>query len=112
VQDIYFASGSAKLSVDSRPSLEQILSFLEQNPSVKVELAGHTDNVGSEETNNQLSKQRAKAVFDWLQQKGISKNRMRYVGKGSKFPVGDNATESGRKKNRRTELEIVQAAQN
>ncbi|UZR93878.1 OmpA family protein [Chondrinema litorale] len=108
IQDIYFSSGSAQLSIDSKPSLDQILSFLKQNLTVKVELSGHTDNVGSEETNNQLSKQRAKAVFVWLRENGIANNRMRYIGKGSKFPVGDNATESGRKKNRRTELEIVQ----
>ena len=108
IQDIYFASGSAKLSVDSQSALDQILAFLKQNSNIKVELAGHTDNVGSKETNNQLSKERAKAVFYWLIDKGISKNRMRYVGKGSSQPVGDNTTEVGRKINRRTELEIVQ----
>ncbi|MEM1137077.1 MAG: OmpA family protein [Bacteroidota bacterium] len=107
LQDIYFASGSAELSVDSQPALEKILAFLKQNPDVKIGLIGHTDNVGSAEINLILSKARAKAVFDWLVKQKVSLKRLRYTGKGATTPVGDNNTEVGRKKNRRTELEII-----
>ena len=106
-EDIYFATGSKELSADSESSLQQLLSFLQQNMSIKVKLIGHTDNIGSKIKNLELSKQRAKSVRDWLISQGISQNRLIYTGKGDAEPVGNNDTVQGRQKNRRTEVEII-----
>jgi len=66
-----------------------------------------TDNTGTEETNLKLSTSRAKSVYDYLINKGIALNRLRYKGFGSNRPIADNATDSGRKENRRTEFILL-----
>jgi outer membrane protein OmpA-like peptidoglycan-associated protein len=78
------------------------------NPSVRVEISGHTDNVGSEQANQTLSLKRAQAVRNWLVQKGIASNRMETVGKGENEPVASNDTVEGRAENRRIEFYVQQ----
>jgi outer membrane protein OmpA-like peptidoglycan-associated protein len=78
-----------------------------ENPSLKVEISGHTDNLGNATENIKLSTNRAKAVVDYLVNKGIAANRLTYKGFGSTKPIADNGTEKGRAKNRRTEFTVV-----
>ena len=72
-----------------------------------IEIAGHTDNIGDEAYNLELSTNRAKAVVEYLVQKGINSERMKYIGYGFSKPVASNDSEEGRKQNRRTEMMVV-----
>jgi outer membrane protein OmpA-like peptidoglycan-associated protein len=74
---------------------------------MKIEISGHTDNTGNPVVNAKLSTERAKAVVDYLVKKGITKDRLTYLGFGSDQPIADNATAAGRAKNRRVEFKIV-----
>lgn len=87
--------------------LNKTYEFLVNNPSVFIRIAGHTDNIGSNIYNEELSARRAEAVVNYLIDKGISPERLEFKGYGSRQPVADNTTEEGRAKNRRTELEII-----
>ena len=71
-----------------------------------IRISGHTDNVGGEKENMVLSEQRAKSIYDYLVQKGIAAQRLRFEGKGESAPIATNETEEGRQKNRRTEFTI------
>ncbi|MFN5761520.1 MAG: OmpA family protein, partial [Sphingobacteriales bacterium] len=77
------------------------------NPSLVIQINGHTDNVGKTADNMMLSNNRAKAVVDFLIKKGISASRLLSKGFGETHPMGDNNTEEGRAKNRRTEVEVI-----
>ena len=74
---------------------------------MRIELGGHTDNVGSEASNQKLSEQRAKAVYDYLVQHGVPAERLTYKGYGQSQPVADNSTPEGRRQNRRTVFTII-----
>jgi OOP family OmpA-OmpF porin len=88
--------------------LEELRLFLEQTPRVTaLRIEGHTDNVGNEENNLELSGQRALTVKRWLINKGIASERLLAVGFGDKKPLADNATVSGRAQNRRTEFKVA-----
>ena len=76
------------------------------NPDVQIEISGHTDNVGSQQSNQVLSLKRAQAVRNWLVQKGMASNRMKTVGKGQNEPVASNETDAGRAENRRIEFYV------
>lgn len=102
LEDIFYATDSDELTPESIDILESFFDFLNENPEIKVEIQGHTDNVGSGEYNLELSQRRAKTVFNFLIQKGISPPRLTYKGFGESKPVADNNTEEGRQKNRRT----------
>jgi outer membrane protein OmpA-like peptidoglycan-associated protein len=80
---------------------------MQENPQMKIEVGGHTDNVGSKDHNVSLSKNRAKSVFDYLVKKGINPNRMTHAGYGFDKPVEKNDTPEGRALNRRTEFTII-----
>ena len=80
---------------------------MNDNPNIKVQISGHTDNTGTDEYNMQLSLDRAKAVADYLISKGIDAKRLTWRGYGASKPVADNTTEEGRAMNRRTEFTVV-----
>jgi outer membrane protein OmpA-like peptidoglycan-associated protein len=88
--------------------IEEFVTFLKENPSMKIEIHGHTDNVGKPAANLALSTDRAFTVRDLLIEKGIDEKRLlNFKGYGSSQPIADNSTEGGRAKNRRTEFVIV-----
>jgi outer membrane protein OmpA-like peptidoglycan-associated protein len=81
---------------------------MKENAQMKIEISGHTDKTGSEPLNFKLSGARAKAVVDYLIQKGIDRSRMEFRGYGSLQPISDNTTAAGRAKNRRVEFKILE----
>jgi outer membrane protein OmpA-like peptidoglycan-associated protein len=104
LNNIFFDSGQATLKPASDFELNTLAQDLKDNPSIKIQIIGHTDNVGSENDNQKLSEARAKAVAAALVSRGIDYSRVSYLGLGESQPIADNDTESGRKKNRRTEF--------
>jgi len=95
------------LNPDSQYELNKLVKWLMENENTFIQINGHTDNTGTEETNLKLSTSRAKAVYDYLINKGIDLKRLRYKGFGSNKPMADNLMESGRKENRRTEFILL-----
>lgn len=108
LKNVFFESGSAGLLPKSQVELDKLFELLQQHPGLKIQINGHTDNVGSAEDNLELSLNRAKAVYDYLVAKGISPDRLRYKGFGESKPIASNDTEAGRQMNRRTEFQIIQ----
>ncbi len=102
LEDIYFDTDSDKLTEKSKKVVEGFYDFLNDNPNVVIEIQGHTDNVGSEEYNITLSKNRAKTVYNLLLKLGIPARQMTYRGYGESVPIASNQTEEGRALNRRT----------
>jgi OmpA-OmpF porin, OOP family len=102
--DILFDTGKSTIKTESQPIVDQIFELLNSNVSLKVSIEGHTDNVGSSESNKTLSDARAKSVVSALVTKGISVSRLSSIGWGQERPVADNRTEEGRTKNRRVEI--------
>jgi len=106
LKNIFYETASAELKSDSRTELERIAIFLNANPDVKIEISGHTDNVGDKKYNLGLSERRAQSVYNYLIANGISASRLSYKGYGDTKPVATNDTEGGRQLNRRTEMMI------
>lgn len=108
LRNIYFEFDEFTLKPESHNELDQLTSFLQQNPNVKIEIAGHTDFIGSADYNYQLSKKRAKAVKDYLVNHGIDTSRLTIKGYGKTQPLASNDDEAeGRELNRRTEFIII-----
>lgn len=107
LQNIFFDVDKYDLKPRSLTELQKILRFLEENPTVKVEISGHTDNSGSQEYNLSLSEKRAQSVFDYLVAHGVDDARLKAKGYGASQPIADNGTEEGRQKNRRIEFKVV-----
>jgi outer membrane protein OmpA-like peptidoglycan-associated protein len=107
LHNVFYATNSAELEPESRAELEKVREFLVENPSIGVEISGHTDNTGSPGYNQKLSEERAENVVLYLKQQGIAPRRMQAAGYGEGQPLDDNSTEAGRARNRRTELKIV-----
>jgi flagellar motor protein MotB len=108
LRNVFFETDSFTLQPESKVELEKIAGLLEQHPSMKVEISGHTDNVGTEAYNMELSENRAKSAVFYLRKKGIRIDRMIYKGYGENNPIADNDTPQGRAKNRRTELKVIE----
>lgn len=106
LNNIFFATDKYDLEPASESELEVLVKLLTKNPTLQVEIGGHTDNTGSEEKNMKLSENRAKSVRDYLVQKGISEARITYKGFGSTKPVATNSTPEGKAQNRRTEMVV------
>ncbi len=100
---VTFRSASAELTPESLPRLDSVVEYLTHKKSARIEVAGHTDNVGSAKKNMALSERRAKACRDYLIRKGIDGSRIEAVGYGAEDPLASNDTEAGRQKNRRIE---------
>jgi outer membrane protein OmpA-like peptidoglycan-associated protein len=101
---INFDTGMAAIKPESAGSVDQIAALLKAAPTLKVSIEGHTDNVGTPESNKKLSEDRAKAVMDAVVAKGVAADRMTAVGRGQDAPVADNRKEEGRALNRRVEV--------
>ncbi|UTW64227.1 OmpA family protein [bacterium SCSIO 12741] len=107
LNNIYFQTGKAALLSKSRVELDKLYKLMKRNPTLKIELGGHTDNTGSEQVNETLSKKRVEAVKKYLVDKGIPANRMVGVGYGEAKPIATNDTPEGRKQNRRVEFTVL-----
>ncbi|MBR4146500.1 MAG: OmpA family protein [Bacteroidales bacterium] len=104
--NIQFEFNSSALTNDSQEGIDMLASFLESHPEINVELAGHTDNVGSDAYNLKLSEERAQVVRQALVAKGIGETRLTAKGYGSTKPIKPNDTEEHRAMNRRTEMVV------
>jgi outer membrane protein OmpA-like peptidoglycan-associated protein len=108
--NVSFATGSATIDTQLYPVLNRVASTLKEYPATTVTVIGHTDNVGGEAANMNLSRERAASVVNYLNRQGIAMTRMHAVGRGEAEPVADNSTEAGRAQNRRVELIVRQDA--
>ena len=106
MKGVFFDVDDYELKPESYPELLQLAEFLRLNPEVRIEIAGHTDNTGSDKHNYQLSENRAFEVYKFLFLKHIGKERMSYRGYGKDYPLAPNDTEEGKARNRRTEIRI------
>lgn len=106
--NIYFAFNQAELLPSSYPSLELLGNVLKENSGLRIEIRGHTDNVGSSRYNRKLSVSRAESVYQFLIESGVAQTRLKYRGFGNEVPVGDNETELGRQMNRRVEIKVIE----
>lgn len=103
---ILFATNSSTVSEASKSALRNLATNLERNLDTNLRIVGHTDNTGKVDYNQTLSERRAKSVYDYLVEQGVSTKRMMYEGKGIHQPVADNTTVGGRAQNRRVEIMI------
>ncbi len=104
---VYFETGSSALKPESHEELDELFEYLSLKPEVRIEIGGHTDDVGEADANQKLSEKRAKAVKNYLTKKGIKPNRIQAVGYGESRPVALNDGPENRQKNRRTEVKIL-----
>ena len=113
MNNVFFDYESFELTKDSRSELNKLFNLLSNNPSIKVEIQGHTDSKGLKSFNKKLSQKRAESVRNYLVKKGINKNRVTAVGYGENQPIAKNTNsdgsdnEEGRALNRRIELKIL-----
>lgn len=107
IENLLFPTNSAELS-QSVEELDVLAEFMEKRPTMRVQIEGHTDNIGSAQLNMTLSERRAESVKAYLVRKGIKQDRIKTVGYGLTRPISTNTTEFGRSLNRRTEIVITQ----
>jgi len=105
--NIYFEHDRTDFMPRAVIQLQDLLNFLKIYPTMRVEIIGHTDNVGTTEYNQDLSMRRSAAVVAWLKSKGINSNRMKSSGLGATQPISDNFTSNGRSLNRRVEVKVL-----
>ena len=104
---VHFDFGKATLRPESSHELDELVEFLNNKETTRIEIAGHTDNVGNDADNLTLSQQRADAIRNYVIKKGIAATRIQAKGYGATQPVADNNTEKGRQMNRRTEVRVL-----
>ena len=107
LNNIFFDFDKSNLRDESLPELERLLKLLNDFPTLKIEISGHTDNRGTATYNKTLSENRAQSVVNYLINKGIKKDRLTHIGYGFDKPVATNDNEEGRQQNRRTEFKII-----
>jgi OOP family OmpA-OmpF porin len=107
LNNIFFDVDKYELKEKSSPELQKVIRFLKENPRVRVEIGGHTDNSGSAAHNRELSEKRARSVNEFLVQHGIEQVRLIPKGYGPDRPLAPNDTELGRQQNRRIEFRIL-----
>ncbi|KXK57538.1 MAG: OmpA family protein [Chlorobi bacterium] len=107
LNNIFFDFGSDTLRPESFPELQRIATLLRDNPRMVIQIAGHTDNIGSDQSNLRLSQNRATAVMEYLVQQGFPRNQIGAHGYGRSRPIATNDTEEGRSQNRRVEFTIL-----
>jgi OOP family OmpA-OmpF porin len=107
LENIFFEVDKYDLQEKSMTELQKITRFLNENPALKVEISGHTDNSGAPAYNKQLSERRAQSVYSYLTSHGTDASRLKTKGYGQDHPIADNTTEEGKQKNRRIEFKII-----
>jgi outer membrane protein OmpA-like peptidoglycan-associated protein/tetratricopeptide (TPR) repeat protein len=107
LHNIFFDVNKYDLKPESQTELDKLVQLLNENPTLRIEISGHTDDTGKPTDNLVLSNNRAKAVVNYLISKGIPAQRLTYKGYGESQPVADNKTEPGRALNRRTEMKVI-----
>lgn len=107
LKNIFFDFDKATLRDESKPELSRLIALLNDVPTMRIEISGHTDNKGSDDYNQRLSESRAKSVVDYLVKNGINAKRLEYKGAGESKPIDTNDTDEGRQNNRRTEFKII-----
>lgn len=107
LNNLFFETGRYDLADKSRTELDRLVKFLEVNPTVNIEVSGHTDNQGGTANNLELSKKRAQSVVSYLAKAGVAPNRIKSAGYGETKPVAPNTTDENRKLNRRIEWRIL-----
>jgi len=107
LNNIFFEFGKSTLKEESYPELKRLIKLLTDNPSINIEIDGHTDNVGSDEANLELSKNRAASVVAYLTENGIKGSRLTSQGFGETKPIASNDTEEGKQLNRRVEFVVL-----
>ena len=107
LKGVYFDTAKWSIKTESYPVLDEVIDVLKRNPDVKVEVQGHTDNVGKAQYNQSLSEKRAKSVMEYLLKKGVRSSQLSYKGYGLERPIATNETPEGRSKNRRVELQPI-----
>ena len=107
LDNVHFDSGKSSIKSSSYNELKELMEFLNLKPEIKIEIGGHTDNVGETLANQTLSQARANSVMKYLVDHGVSSSRLIAKGYGESTPVADNNTEKGKKLNRRTEVRIL-----
>lgn len=108
LNNVYFEQSSFIMQRESYPELDKVVTMLRTNPMTKIEIGGHTDNIGDQRLNLALSENRAKVILNYLVSKGIDEERLIYKGYGGTKPVAPNDTEDNKKKNRRVEIIGIQ----
>jgi outer membrane protein OmpA-like peptidoglycan-associated protein len=111
LDNVEFDFGKSNLRPSSYPTLDDLADYLKRKPDQRIEIGGHTDNVGSDAKNLVLSLERAKSIVEYLISKGITNDRLVAKGYGAEEPIEENTTEEGRQKNRRTEVKILDQEQ-
>lgn len=104
IYGIYFDTGKSKVKPEGYPIIDQIVTYLNQNPKTRIVVEGHTDNTGNDSKNQILSENRAKSIKAELVKRGIDETRLETKGYGSSKPIGDNKTKEGRTQNRRVTI--------
>ncbi len=107
IHDLFFVQSRAEILPESMKTLDNLAMILKANPTMVIELGGHTDNIGSKKANLQLSKSRAESVKDYLLEQGIRETRLKTAGYGSKFLKNQGNDIESRKENRRVEVKIL-----
>jgi outer membrane protein OmpA-like peptidoglycan-associated protein/tetratricopeptide (TPR) repeat protein len=107
LKNIFFDVNKYDLKTESTLELDNLYELLKENPTLKIQISGHTDNIGKASDNMALSNNRAQSVVKYLVSKGIEAQRLSFKGYGATQPVADNNTEQGRAQNRRTELKVI-----
>jgi len=108
VENILFNSGNAILKPSSYVELDKLATLLNENKDIRIEVSGHTDNVGSAAVNKKISKARALTVRNYLITKGVEEERLEYEGYGFDQPIANNSTAEGRAQNRRVEIKVIE----
>ncbi|WP_184549946.1 OmpA family protein [Mucilaginibacter sp. FT3.2] len=107
LKNIFFNTNKFDLQPESKAELLKLIEFLNVNPTIRIEISGHTDNVGTNQFNQTLSENRARSVYQYLITNGISAARLVYKGYGETQPIAPNITDEGKAQNRRTEFMII-----
>jgi OOP family OmpA-OmpF porin len=107
VENLYFMADSTSFTVTSQKALQELANFLIENKNLKVEIGGHTNGLPAHEYCDRLSNDRAKSVLMFLVRKGVNEKMLSFKGYGKREPIDDNSTESGRARNQRVEIKII-----